>query len=208
MKNLTKTVSFCIIVILSIINSSCNLFKEEIREDTSFSKEILEIVPQSTIDELRDSGMDIHEGNRPPNVEGLFLLDPTILVRDFGTSGMSPGFQFDSYFFRFFEQEDNNRKIKTNYNNINQYCTFCGEESGLGNRAYVSGTENFFTIFSEVKAVNITNSNQIVTWTGLRIISGEITSTGIRNWQHYLNMKAKDGDSNGELIRTCIFRRR
>lgn len=76
----------------------------------------------------------------------------------------------------------------------------------MGNRAYVSGTGNFFTIFSEVKAVNITNSNQIVTWTGLRIISGEINSTGFRNWQHYLNMESKDGDSDGELIRTGASR--
>ena len=70
----------------------------------------------------------------------------------------------------------------------------------------MSGTGNFFTIFSEFKGVNITNSNQVVTWTGLRIISGEITTTGIKNWQHYLEMVSKDGDSNGELIRTGASR--
>ncbi len=60
----------------------------------------------------------------------------------------------------------------------------------------MSGNGNFFTLFSET-------SNQIgslVTYKAIEVISGEITSTGIKNFQIGFIIKSKTGDDNNTSV--------
>jgi hypothetical protein len=165
--------------------------KETVDPNVGFSAAVQKVAPQATIDALRKQGMTINEGTVPPDVTGIFLLSPNILMATYAGDTRSLGYQATNYTYKFFEPTDNNTTIKVSYKtNIGDNAT------GLG--SLVSGNGNKFTIFSE-----LTSTNGAIY---INIISGEITATGIKDWQDsYVNKATldkntiwKDGDGLAE----------
>jgi hypothetical protein len=161
--------------------------KETVDPNVGFSAAVQKVVPQATIDALRKQGMTINEGTVPP----IFLESPTILMATYSGDSRSIGYKSVDYTYKFFEPTDNNTTIKVSYKtNIGDNAT------GLG--SVVSGNGNKFTIFSE-----LTRTNGDIY---INIISGEITTTGIKDWQDSYVKKTelekntiwKDGDGFSE----------
>jgi hypothetical protein len=165
--------------------------KETVDPNVGFTAAVQKVAPQATIDALRKQGMTINEGTVPPDVTGIFLESPTILMATYVGDTRSVGYKSTDYTYKFFEPTDNNTTIKVSYKtNIGDNAT------GLG--SVVSGSGNKFTIFSE-----LTRTNGDIY---INIISGEITSAGIKDWQDSYVKKTelekntiwKDGDGLAE----------
>jgi hypothetical protein len=187
MKNLTKST---LILGLLIFAMACGK-KETVDPNVGFSAAVQKVAPQATIDALRKLGMTINEGTVPPNVTGIFLESPTILMATYAGDTKVVGDKVVDYTYKFFEPSSDNTTIKVSYKSS------VGDATGLG--SVVAGNGNFFTIFSELTS---TSGNVYI-----NIISGEITSTGIKNWQDSYVLKSeltknriwKDGDGFSEL---------
>jgi hypothetical protein len=167
--------------------------KETVDPAVGFTAAVQKVAPQATIDALRKLGMTINEGTVPPNVTGIFLESPTILLATYTGDTKVVGDKVADYTYKFYEPSADNTTIKVSYK------TSIGDNAtGLG--SVVSGNGSKFTIFSELTN---TSSGEIY----INIISGEITSTGIKNWQDSYVKKTeleknriwKDGDGFSEL---------
>jgi hypothetical protein len=187
MKNLMKST---LIFGLLVFAMACSK-KETVDPAVGFSANVQKVVPQATIDALRKLGMTINEGTVPPNVTGIFLESPTILFATYTDDTKKVGDKVTDYTYKFYEPSADNTTIKVSYK------TSIGDNAtGLG--SVVAGNGSKFTIFSE-----LTNTNGEIY---INIISGEITSTGIKDWQDSFVRKSeleknriyKDGDGFSE----------
>lgn len=169
--------------------SSCK--KKDVDPTVGFSVAVQKVAPQATIDALRKLGMTINEGTTPPNVAGIFLESPTILMATFASDTRKVGLKALDYTYKFYDPSTDNSTIKVSYK------TSAGDNAtGLG--SVVSGNGSKFTIFSELT----TNAGDVF----INIISGEMTSTGIKDWQDSFVRKTelenisiwKDGDGFSE----------
>ena len=192
MKNQLKTIALvCLVTVF--FTSGCK--KKEVNPTVGFSAAVQKVAPQATIDALRKLGMTINEGTAPPNVTGIFLESPTVLFATFAGDTKKVGDKVVDYTYKFFEPSADNTTIKVSYKtNIGDNAT------GLG--SVVAGSGNKFTVFSE-----LSTSGGVVY---INIISGEMTSTGIKDWQDSYVLKTeleknriyKDGDGFSELKTT------
>ncbi len=190
MKNLTKSLP---ILGLLIFAMACSKKDTTVAPDPTvgFSAAVQKVAPQATIDALRKLGMTINEGTAPPNVTGIFLESPTILLATYPGDTKKVGDKVVDYTYKFFEPSADNTTIKVSYKSS------AGDANGLG--SVVAGNGKKFTIFSEL----ISTSGL----TYINIISGEMTSTGIKDWQDSYVLKTeleknrvwKDGDGFSEL---------
>ena len=179
MKTTTLFLSSALILGFVMFAASCSK-KEILSPAVGFSTAVLKVAPQANIDAIRKLGMTINEGTVPPNVTGIFLESPTILFATFPNDTKKVGDEVVDYTYKFFEQSSDNSTLKVSYKASNGDAA-----SGLG--SVVSGNGNFFTIFSE-----LTNSSGAVY---INIISGEITSTGIKDWQDSYVLKSKPNEN-------------
>ena len=191
MKNLIKS---ALMLGFVLFIASCGK-KETVDPAVGFTAAVQKVAPQATIDALRKLGMTINEGTVPPNVTGIFLESPTILFATFTGDTKKVGDKLVDYTYKFFEPSSDNATIKVSYKAGNG-----DSASGLG--SVVAGNGSKFTIFSE-----LTNSSGLVY---INIISGEMTSTGIKDWQDSYVLKTeleknriyKDGDGFSEIKTT------
>lgn len=187
MKNLIKST---LMLGFALFIASCGK-KETVDPNVGFTAAVQKVAPQATVDALRKLGMTINEGTVPPNVTGIFLESPTVLFATFAGDTKVIGDKVADYTYKFYEPSADNTTIKVSYK------TDIGDNAtGLG--SVVSGNGNKFTVFSE-----LTNTSGVVY---INIISGEITSTGIKDWQDSYVRKTeleknriyKDGDGFSE----------
>lgn len=175
---------------LTIITSSCNVF---LSPDTGFPKEITNAVPLWIINDLKSNKMAIHEGKYPPEIDGAYLVSPYSLVKSYGRyDDYSPGYEFGDITYLFSDQSSGNQKISIRRemnNNSKDY------ESGEATMTHISGYKNSFSIFSTLEG-----ELQGVRYTGIRVISGEVTSNGIKNWESSFTLTSKSSDEKEELM--------
>ena len=188
MKNL---IASALMLGLVMFIASCGK-KETVDPAVGFTAAVQKVASQATIDALRKLGMTINEGTVPPNVTGIFLESPTILFATYTGDTKKVGDKVTDYTYKFYEPSADNTTIKVSYK------TSIGDNAtGLG--SVVAGNGSKFTIFSE-----LTNTNGEIY---INIISGEMTSTGIKNWQDSYVKKSEleknriytDGDGFSEL---------
>ena len=165
--------------------------KAQVDPAKGLSAQIQRIVPQSILDTLQKKGMVINQGTTPPKIEGIFLVSPNILVSPYGPKDTyKPGDEFAETKYKFYEQSADNQSVKFDY----KYLLTAGSGTGVG--SYVSGNGNFFTLFSETTG----KQGSLVTYKSIDVISGEITSTGIKNIQTAFIIKSKTGDDSNVAI--------
>lgn len=183
-----KNVSISLILIVVVLLASCK--KKEDDLTVGFSEEIQKIVPSEILDDVKSKGMAVNEGRRPPKLDGVFYINPFELLSPYGANdGWSKGYIIPGYTYRFSNQTADNNFVEIDYKNG-------GGDTGSGLGAFLSGNGNLFSIFAEV-----TGRSNGVDYVMLKIISGEITSNGIKNFQESLYMKEKsEGSGAGQLI--------
>lgn len=132
-------------------------------------EEIVSIIPEEYL-ELISPYIPIYEGTTPPNVEGVYLITPNILVTD--NVGYTPGHGFaDDYVMLYNQTLDNKINIKSTQ--------LLGDlETGEG--VFISGEGNNFTIYYD-GYTTYDNGSWLTTAT---VISGTITENGISNYNH------------------------
>ena len=121
--------------------------------------------------------IEIYDGVNPPNVEGVYLSSPTILV--YTSDGVfEPGHKFADKYYKF---ENQNMSTNTIDYQAKQNTAI---QNGSG--AFISGDGNNFTIF-----FNATERDGEVTTKTALVVSGTKTSEGIRNLKYAFVMLDK-----------------
>jgi hypothetical protein len=159
--------------------------------EPEFSEAIQTIVSESVISELRSKGMRLNSGKTPPNVEGIFVVNPLTLSAPYGPEdGWEVGQVISDMTYRFYNQTAD-QKVTYDYKAAG------GNTTGLGHGALIAGNGTEFTIFSEESTVRTSGTAS----TSVAIISGEMTPQGIKNLQYAFVLTSKTGDDdNRELI--------
>ena len=153
------------------------------------SAKIQQIVPKATLDDMKSKGLIINEGNTPPNIEGIFQTNPHTLLAQYGPEdNFSVGRQIPDYRYRLTQQKGDDVLLEEKQVN--------GNSNATGTTSFLAGSGNKFTLFGE-----LTGTTSGIPNTTLTVISGEITSTGIKDFQYAFVLTKKTGDaSNATLI--------
>ncbi len=186
---------FCIPTLLTatalLVGSLTSCQKETVVADDptkGFSENIQRIIPENIINDLRSRGMVINEGKVPPKIEGTFRVSPYELLSPFGPADTyKVGEIIDDYVYKFYGQNTSNQ-ITYDYTNN-------GSDKGTGNGAFIAGNGSRFTIFSEDVGVS-----SGVSYKTVAIMSGELTTAGIRDFQYAFVLKEKSVDTDNKLI--------
>lgn len=187
MKNLIKSTLILGLLIFAIACSK----KEAVDPTKGFSEQIQKIVPQPILDSLQKKGLVINQGTVPPSLEGFFLCSPDVLVSPYGADdSYKVGKVIADYKYNIYGQSADKLTIKLDYKGIGI------SDVGTGKGSFVSGNGNFFTIFSETSGTN----GSLITYKTVDVYSGEITSTGIKNFQYGFVITEKTGDPNNTVL--------
>ncbi|MCR8872945.1 fimbrillin family protein [Phocaeicola barnesiae] len=150
-----------------------------------------DVVPPEIRDELEDY-ITIYNGVNPPNVEGVYFIDPFDLVYS------EDGYDSDnwaSYYIKFSNQN-------MTYNTIDYAeVATSGTAESTGKGAFISGSGNNFTAYFNTEGT----SKDIYTKTAL-VISGTKTSSGIKNLYYAFILVEKGYDPDGILMDEGYFR--
>lgn len=161
MKN--SLIALCIVFAsFACILSSCD-------ETLVLSKEIKNIVPDSTLTKITDLGMPINKGKKPTNLENYYKVSPLTLKATSVPNDYSPGATFADYKFRLYDQDNENLTIKLDYAS--------GSETGTGLGGFISGDGKDFSVFVKVHSFSSNQPAEV-----LHIISGTLTDEGIENF--------------------------
>lgn len=152
------------------------------------------VVPADILEKL-DDHMPIYSGVNPPNVEGVYYIDPFVAVYC-EDNGFAPGEKANSYFIRFINQNEN-------YNTLDyEEASASGNSSGAGKGAFISGSGDNFTAF--FNTIGKEDDGVTVFKTAL-VISGTKTDSGIKNLYYSFVMVEKE-DPNDHLMEEGVYR--
>jgi hypothetical protein len=148
------------------------------------SVKIQNIVPQAALDDMKTKGLIVNEGTTPPNIEGIFEANPYKLLAPFDSSDpYDKDDVIDPYRFRLTGQ--NNDEVKLEYKQVGTANT------GAGVASFLAGSGNKFTLFGQISGVEAGIPNKT-----LFVLTGEITTTGIKDFQTAILLTEKTGDAN------------
>jgi hypothetical protein len=184
-----KKVLFGWMMILSVLMlglTSCK--KDDKAKDDELSKDIQNFVSEETLQQLTDLDMEINKGMTPPDMEGTYVATPFEMIATSIEDDYYPvGSIFSDYYFRLYDQNNDDMTIKIDYEN--------GGETGSGMGGFISGSGDKFSVFIEVDC-DYEGSKATV----LQVISGTITDDGIKGF-HFANwMLDNNGNESGYYI--------
>jgi len=133
-------------------------------------------------------GIDINNGRNPPTINGTYLATPLQLVNT--TTRTSIATQWDMY-VTFSEQNNVRMTVNTTY--LMQSDNGSMNSGGIG--SYIVGEGNKFTVFQDGMREELGYTAKTV-----EVYSGEMTATGIRNFQWAVFMIDNKGDPLGHWI--------
>ncbi|MCF0060585.1 hypothetical protein MUK70_15180 [Dyadobacter chenwenxiniae] len=165
--------------------------------DEPFSEAIRSNIPQETIDKIREMGIKVNEGTKPPLLNGTYWLSPLIMtMTEVPNDNYKVGHRFDDYKIKLYNQDEKKLTISLDNKGYN----FSGElrTTSIGqNGAYIAGKGNFFTVFIVTEGEHTYNSSRFKM---LEVYSGELSPTGIKNIQNAIIMIDNYGNVNDDLI--------
>ncbi|MRS65499.1 hypothetical protein [Larkinella terrae] len=162
--------------------------KKDNEPTSGLSAKIQTIVPQATLDDLKAKGIRINEGSAPPNIEGIFVVNPMRLLSPYNSDDTySKGRVIDDQTYKFYEQSGSTIKMEFKEGTTKRPVS-TGELSGSGNK---------FTLFINT---NQTLMPENIDYSTLRVISGEIGTGGIINFQTATTLTKKNGDSKNLIL--------
>jgi len=145
------------------------------------TKEIRNIVTDAYLAKFKAIGIEINGGNKPPNIEGKYLSTPHICIKSSVPGDSWVGLKMVDAEIIFSEQNNAKLTILTSFNEYSE----TGGQTGQGTGSFITGSGNKFTVFA--KMTGALNGLPIET---IDIYSGEITSSGIKNF-HSAQMMTK-----------------
>lgn len=164
---------------ISFIFFSCD-------EKLELSKEIKNIVPDSTLTKIIELGMPIFKGSKPTNLVNYYLASPFIL-KESNIPADYTGKSFSDYSFHLYDQDNENLSIKLDYYN--------GGEEGSGLGGFISGNGDDFSVFIKVHSTYKGGQADLI-----HIISGTMTDGGIKDLYFANFMLNNYGNAGGVWI--------
>jgi len=151
------------------------------------------VIPEEFRTEI-EQFIPIYDGVTPPNVEGAYYMDPEILT---GSSRSSDSYG-DHYLSEY--QRFSNQDMKKNTINLVRV-QGGGLEWMKGAGAFISGSENNFTIYfdmeGEVSGVPVKEAI---------VVSGTKTAEGVQNLSWGFVLKEKGDDPYGNVVEVGTYR--
>lgn len=168
------------------------VLRENIQEDTR-----LETVVPNDLRKKMEKYMPIYDGKQPPKVEGVFKINPfeCVFCEDYPNGGFAPGYKYGTDIIKFTNFDNSNNTL--DYEHYFQGKT----EFGIGPGAYISGNGNLFTIYFIKEGEN----KGIYTKTA-SVLSGEVTTNGLKNVYSAFLMLDKGYDPNNGVMKVGYFR--
>jgi hypothetical protein len=183
-----KLLTFIFIVTICFFGCKKN---EQPTDQEIVNNSISQVIPKKYLDTLRNLGIVINEGTKPPNLEGIYIIAPHKLS--------NTNIPNDPYWYQNFADA----KLKlTNQRNVNFSIQFYGKNYFAANDtsivAAISGYENKFTVYGKVKATDANGIDYVI---GALIISGTLEGNGIKNLQTgVINIDGSHNASIGNFI--------
>jgi hypothetical protein len=152
------------------------------------------VIPDS-IRPIIEEYIPIYDGKNPPNIEGSYFLSPQVLIGS-SLSNDEIGKVYASEYQKYSSQDMNKNTIDL----VGVEESKDGLSVSKGTGAYISGSNNNFTIYFDMESENSYSTSKLV-----YIVSGTKTSTGIRNLTCGFIMKEKY-DPQNKLVPVGTFR--
>jgi len=187
MKLIVRIITMALLAI-PVLLTACK--KEKKTNPNALPPVVNTIVTQAQLDSLKKHGTVINEGVTPPTVSGTFLLSPDVCSFDNSGSNFS-GQTFDDYAYEFSKQNTSKFTIRIDYTNVANDGSDTGSDSTA---TYISGTGQLFTVYAQSSGVETG-----ISYTNLQVLSGQITSGGIANFQVTDYLESKGADPNNKL---------
>ena len=149
--------------------------------DNGLSHDINNFVPQTIIDAMKSVGMPVYTGATPPNIEGIYLLSPDILIGSNVPNEYSIGTRFMDVKIQFSQQDNSNLTVNVDWTE--------GSTGGSTANCWIVGSGNNFTVFV---AVSTRNSDGRISLSA-QAYSGTIDASGILNLFSSLFMIENNG---------------
>jgi len=156
-------------VIVGIVFMACDNGSNGGDNSNDLTEDIHNIIPADILEAFNKIGIEINYGRNPPNIEGIFLCSPMVLVRSNFTDGWLPGRQISDEHLTFSKQDNINLTVVCNYD--------ISSTAGSGLGSFITGSGNKFSVFTE-----ISGTSSGYPYKSVEIRSGEITATGIKNY--------------------------
>ncbi len=179
---------------IALSMSACS---DKEKADEIFSPEIRSNIPAALIDKVRQMGVKVNEGTKPPLFQGTYWLSPNVMTKtDVPNDSYVVGQVFVNYKINLYNQDNNKLTMSLDTKGYSSNGTEVSNSVGQDG-AYISGNGKFFTVFviSEGKFTYNTSKYKM-----LEVYSGEITSAGIKNLQNAILMMDNYGNINDDLI--------
>jgi hypothetical protein len=152
--------------------------------------EVLEFLTDAQIEQLKNHGLTINEGSDPPDVEGAYLTNAELCLYSYDGD---TGWTAYPYYYNFTSQ--NNDTLTVAYNSPS------AGDSAAGDRGYISGSGNDFSIF--VASNGVTDSNlgsHLIMYTLVTVYSGSIDTDGIHEFMDAFICTHKENDIYDEFM--------
>ena len=183
MKTLKYFSMMLMMAMMAFSMAACGSDKND-DDDGDKDTRINSVVPSKYRSQL-EKYMSIYDGVNPPNVEGVYLSSPTVLV--YTSDGQyEAGHKFADKYYKFQNQNSTNNTI--------DYEAKQNTSTQNGNGAFISGEGNNFTIF-----FNTNGKDGNATYKMALVLSGTKTSAGIRNLEYAFVMLEKNDPDNEKM---------
>jgi len=173
-----------IIIILMLFASLFYLASTCDKQGKDLPQEVLDMLTDEQIEQLKKDGLNIYEGQNPPNVEGAYLADNEYCV--YSSDGDDDWYTYDYYY---------NLTNQSGDTLIVAYNGGPGSDISTGDLAYISGDGDNFSIFVESHGIVYG-----ITYTDVTVYSGTIAADGIHDFQFGFIMTSKGDDPYEELM--------
>jgi hypothetical protein len=159
----------------------------------NFAPIINTIITPAILDTLQTHGTVINAGLTPPTVNGTYLISPDYCLYD-NSGGNFAGQVFSNYEYEFSNQNSTSYAINVNYSNKISGSSTLDAGSDVS-ATYLSGSSSLFTVYAQT-----TGTSNGISYTSLQVISGEIVSGAIDNFQETFYLESKTGDTNNTIL--------
>lgn len=155
-----------------------------------------DLVLPDDLQEKLESHMPIYRGLNPPNVTGVYIMNPTTTVycTDFGNGGFAPNVVTNTLYMRFKNQDALMHTL-----DYDQYEVSVGNAVGKG--VFISGSDNNFTAYFNIES----NTYDIYSKQAI-VISGTKTDKGISNLYYAVAMVEKGSDPQRKMMNAGVIR--
>ncbi len=173
-----------LLLLLSVFTFSCS--DDDDGDSSAFDgsqQAIEEFFSPELVDALEDLGFILNQGSNPPNIEGVYLASPFVLINSTVPGQTVPYTSLDMLIT--FENQDNS-SLTIDYH----YDQIIATGSGYG--SFVTGNNNKFAVYLKTVITFENNSADSAV-----AISGTITDSGIENLQMAGLMLDNKGNPSG-----------